>query len=216
MNEFNLKTGQIPDSIKMKKSFEQFNSLFESSLIELERAVINVQPSLESKLHWKKLINEWVRDKEIPLYVRKFNHENSRGKLIKHKTDRLLIPADNGPAHWSFSMCYNNNLVSLKSVKEMIKRDQIPVAYILKKIEKANEYIQTNHLIDQPNKKGWKICHINPVGIKKRTDLKLLPIEDIENHFLRLMDPCNMFLIPIELSGLAEIKRFIDILKTNK
>ena len=37
-----------------------------------------------------------------------------------------------------------------------------------------------------------------------------MKIEVIEEHFMKLANPRNMFLVPLEIGGLGEIQEFID------
>ncbi len=162
--------------------------------------------------HWDNLVEEWVKDSKLPLYIRKSGDKYLRGSEIIHKSGRILIPVDNGPAHWVFCMCINKKLINIKKVSNLIKKDKIPVAYILKKGEaKSSKYKCTEHSIDTPNKKGWKIAHKEPIGLNTRRKLKEIDINILERHFTKFMSPSNIFLVPLPYAGLAEIKEVIDI-----
>jgi hypothetical protein len=60
------------------------------------------------------------------------------------------------------------------------------------------------------NQDGWKLCHINPVGLGSRVPIQDLPIGQLENHFRLLLKPSNHFLVPKRWSGLGEIPEVID------
>lgn len=210
----NFNRNRIVSASDFEKKMEKFQHLFGEPINELKVVLDSAQPEQVHKEWWARLIRDWVEDESMPLFIRKFNDKFPRGSEVIHSSGRVLIPCDNGPAHWSFSMCYNDNYIGLPQIKEFLSNDLIPVAFAIKGTEKQSKYRQTKHLIDTPNKKGWKIAHVAPVGLKTRTSLVDIPIETLEEHFRKFMDPMNMFVVPIELSGLAEIPEVIEAFKT--
>ena len=56
----------------------------------------------------------------------------------------------------------------------------------------------------------WKVCHIKAVGFNSRKSIKEIPIELIEDHFRKLANPKNIFLLPKQIGALGEIQQFID------
>jgi hypothetical protein len=55
---------------------------------------------------------------------------------------------------------------------------------------------------------GWYLAHKIDVGLnKKMFDCAL---NELEDHFIKLMSVSNMFVVPKEMGGLAELKDFID------
>jgi hypothetical protein len=63
------------------------------------------------------------------------------------------------------------------------------------------------------NTRGWKVCHIDAIGIKKPGAVNNLPIGTLTDHFRRLMTPSNMFLVPKIWSGLGEMPEMIEAAK---
>jgi hypothetical protein len=64
--------------------------------------------------------------------------------------------------------------------------------------------------LDNPNKAGWKVCHVERVGLATALPLAELPEFQLREHFRRLMAPGNMFVIPKKYSGLGELPEFCD------
>jgi len=61
--------------------------------------------------------------------------------------------------------------------------------------------------------KGWKLAHIEPVGLNTRTPLATLPIGTLQSKFINLVSPANMFLIPRDWGGLAEAPTVLEAIK---
>lgn len=170
------------------------------------------RPKKEVMVHWRTLIDSWCNDKDIPLFIRKASE--GRGKYIKHDTGRFLIPVDNSSAHWAFYMALNNEKPSLEDIRTFISDDQIPVALILKKEERLVARQKCTLSKDfNLNKLGWKIAHIEGVGLNESSSINYIHIDSLKKHFRKLMSPENMFLIPLALEGLGEIPAVIDEIK---
>ncbi len=92
----------------------------------------------------------------------------------------------------------------------MQERDQIPVALALEKSEKG---VATYKCClpgrGNLNKRGWKLCHIEGVGLLERKETGELPIEKLEDRFRKLLSPRNMFVVPKDRSGLGELPEMI-------
>lgn len=190
---------------------EMFQSLLKQAADHLKKTIGYSFPQSSSITHWDQLIDAWSKDKDLPLYIRKSNEKYPRGKIIKHNSGRILIPADNGPAHWSICMCMNENSPSLAEIREIVADDRIPIAMILKSSEKTSDFKCTMNEIDDATGKGWKIAHKKEIGLNSRQPLETTPIHLLEEHFRKFMSPKNMFLFPKEFSGLAEVQAFIEI-----
>ena len=63
------------------------------------------------------------------------------------------------------------------------------------------------------NSSGWKLCHIEPVGLGRRGETVELPLNEIEDHFRRLMSPRNMFVVPKNRSGLGELPEMLEAVR---
>ena len=60
------------------------------------------------------------------------------------------------------------------------------------------------------NKEGWKLCHIEPIGLNDKTPVEEIDIKRLEEHFIKLASPGNMFVVPLEIGGIGEIQEFIS------
>ena len=109
---------------------------------------------------------------------------------------RALVPSDNTPAVWVISMCCNENKPSFSQLKQIINSYNIPVAFSLSKKSDSKYYHKKKHKIDDPNKRGWKISHIDPIGLgrSKKIILEDIDIKKLEDHFEKFLNPRNMFL----------------------
>jgi hypothetical protein len=56
---------------------------------------------------------------------------------------------------------------------------------------------------------GWKLAHIDAVGLGGRGELSTYSSSELQGHFRRFMAPANMFVVPAEWGGLAETAEFI-------
>lgn len=165
-------------------------------------------PAIE---YWDELVDLWLADVSLPLYIRKWGREVLRGSMVNHKTKRVLIPTDNSPAHWSFMSAFMGRRLTIAEVKAEITADEIPIAMALTKIERQSARFRCcRGAIGNPNDFGWKLCHINPVALKVRGPLPDVPIENIHRHFKDFVSPSNMFLIPKSISGLGEVPHFTE------
>lgn len=165
-------------------------------------------PPKSAIAHWRSLLAEWIADSSLPLYVRKSS--NNRGTEIEHSSGRKLVPTDNSPAHWAYTLACINECPSIEQVKEMISKDRIPVAITHKAVEKPSAryscFLSKEYNV---NKQGWKLAHISPVGLNTRISIAELPIERLFKQFNDLMSPANMFVVPIAWSGLGETDQVI-------
>jgi hypothetical protein len=168
-----------------------------------------LRPRVSQKMdeRWSRLIEKWIADKEIPLFIRK---STQRGYRLKHCSGRYIVPCDNSVAHWVYAQALSGNCPTLAQIRKMLDKDEIPVAMVFLKEEIK---IAKHKCTKQPanlNGFGWKICHIDPVGIGYKGDRTKLPIEDIHNHFRKYMSPNNIFLVPKVWSGLGEMPEMVD------
>jgi len=174
------------------------------------------RPKLDKKNseYWDQLISDWINEKELPLYIRKFNETESRGKLLIHHTGRQVIPTDNSPAHWSYVMAYSGINPSIREMYKFIENDEIPIALALKKAEKEKaHYKGLRNTIANPNKLGWKVCHKEPIGLRLKGSITKMPINILKDHFRLFLSPSNMFLVPKILSGIGEIYQMTMTMK---
>ena len=158
---------------------------------------------------WSQLLDEWCEAPDLPLLIRKAR--DNRGHLIAHNSGRSYVPADNSPAHWSTALAHAGMCPSIDEVREMFLNDKIPVAMVIKSAERvASKYRCTRQAVPGPNQLGWKVAHINEVGLGYTQSIDSLPWNVIAAHFKRFLDPANMFLVPKAYGGVAETPEFLE------
>jgi hypothetical protein len=163
------------------------------------------RPSPAVMAQWSVLLEAWVEDEGLPLFVRK--HSGNRGSVILHASGRALVPCDNSPAQWAFVMATAGECPTLPDIKSMFAEDAIPVAMIQKAAERASAK-QRCTLSRQfsVNHHGWKLAHIQQIGLNERTAISEVPMERLVSHFRALISPSNMFVVPLAWAGIAEIE----------
>lgn len=156
---------------------------------------------------WNKVILEWVEDESLPLVVRR--SKDKRGHVYTHSTGRKIIVSDNTAATWVMYNVLNGKTLTLDNIKDILKRKELPIAFAFKKEEiDGATYTKTQGKYALPY---WNVCHIDPVGLKTRGEIKDMDIESLKNHFKKFLSPGNMFIVPKSIAGLGEVQDFIDI-----
>lgn len=180
--------------------------LFEVGKLWLE-SPLRPQPSVGVVHQWTELIDEWVATSRLPLLVRKTVRGIDKGAVVWHQSGRKLVFCDNSPAQWVFTKAMRGECPSLGEVVQLIEADQIPICMIERKIPTGKPEFRCA-LSKLPhssvNEMGWKLAHVESVGLGARTPLHTLQIQKIFDHFRRLMLPSNMFLVPLSSAGFAE------------
>ena len=167
--------------------------------------------SSEARRSWDDLIDQWAAS-DLPLVIRKSG--NIRGAAILHTTGREIVLADNSPAQWAFMRAYAGHSYSLSDISEMLARDVIPFAYATKSAEKAQmKFRCTLAGVDNVNKCGWKLCHVDDIGLSTRTPVGDVPLELLVRHFKLFMKPSNHFVVPLAWSGLGEVREVIEAIR---
>lgn len=157
---------------------------------------------------WDLLLQEWREDETLPLIIRKGG--GVRGAELTHMKGRKIIVADNSPAQWSCHLALTGVIPKIQDIREWLEQDQIPMSFAIKTAERNQiTYSQTlgNWSVNQF---GWKLCHKIPVGLKTRTPLEEIGIEQLRIAFFNLLRPSNHFLLPKAWGGLGEVQEFID------
>ena len=174
----------------------------------------NPSHSAELLEHWERIVYAWKDDHELPLVIRK--HSESRGQERIHKTGRKIVLTDNSFSQWIFYNILNNEQkYSLSELKLLIADDKIPFSFAIKKTDLSKVKYKTPLGKFCINKDGWKLCHIEPVGLKSPLRVEEMDIERLQDHFVKLANPKNMFVLPLEIGGLGEIDEFIKEQKYN-
>ena len=165
---------------------------------------------------WSILLQSWISDKSLPILVR--TTKGAPGSIIKHSTGRALIPTDNSPAQWSFTLAERGFVPTIDDIRHGFSSDRIPIAMAIKQKHKpATKYFcNLATLKDNPNNRGWKVAHIESVGLRQRGEFQEMHIADLEAHFVRLLSPSNMFVVPKKWAGFSEIEEVVALFRTLK
>lgn len=165
--------------------------------------------------HWDGLLDAWIAADDLPLYVRK-SSEN-RGHALRHVSGRTIVPTDNSPAQWSCVLALQGGTPSLDDIRELVAADRIPVAMVLKRTEKEGaRYRCSRSPVPNPNTLGWKVAHIENVGLGYGGPLLESPLPDLAAHHKRFLAPSNIFLIPKDYAGAAETPDFIEAFRAGR
>lgn len=161
------------------------------------------RPSDAIRRGWNALLHAWVRDDRLPLLIRR--PSAGRGSILAHASGRSLVPADNSPANWSLSLALSGRCPTLDDVHAAFAADTIPVAMMFHKKEKLSARFHcTRAKGAQLNALGWKVAHIDDVGLG-RGALESVEFDRLAEHFLRFLSPANMFVVPLRWAGIAEL-----------
>jgi hypothetical protein len=159
---------------------------------------------------WDELLESWSADPTLPLLIRKAR--DNRGHALVHgSSGRTLVPTDNSPAHWSIALALCGACPSIQEVRDLFGSDRVPVAMVIKATEKlAARYRCTRTATIGPNQMGWKVAHIEDVGLGYTDVITAIQLPDLQAHFCRFLSPRNMFLVPKAYAGVAETPEFIN------
>ena len=128
---------------------------------------------------------------------------------MRHASGRTIVPTDNSPAQWSCVVALQGGKPTLDKVRALIAADGIPVAMILKKTEKeVAQYKCSRSPVPNPNTLGWKVAHIDAVGLGYGGPIVDMTVSSLAAHHKRFLSPSNIFLVPIEYAGAAETPDF--------
>jgi hypothetical protein len=158
--------------------------------------------------HWEGIVIQWKNDHTLPLIVRK--QSDIRGSESIHRTGRKIIITDNSFSQWIYFNILKRNKINYNDIKTLLVTDQIPFSFAIKREEKEKVKYKKCLGSNSINKLGWKLCHIDSVGLNSSGKIIDMEIGTIEAHFMKLANPRNMFLVPLEIGELGEIQEFID------
>lgn len=197
-----MKRSVIPIDETIKEKIREIGHLWKIS---------NSQPKINKRVlsKWEKIIYSWKDDSSLPLIIR--NKQRSRGSEIKHKsTGRSIIFSDNSFAKWVYENVMDEKIFTLDEIRQKLKDDEIPISLVIKTSEKEKAKYKKTLGKKSVNKRGWKLCHIAPIGLKNSILAENRDIKELEDHFIKFANPKNMFLLPLEIGFLGEIQEFID------
>lgn len=174
-----------------------------------------LRPRVDSSVsrHWDTLLDQWVAAPDLPLFVRKA--KDNRGHALAHSSGRVIVPTDNSPAHWSIVSAHLGLLPTLDDVRALFAADQIPVAMVISRAEKAGARFRcTRSSVPNPNALGWKVAHIDDVGLGYTGNVLEVTLQVLAAHHRRFLAPSNIFLVPKDYAGVAETPEFIDAFRS--
>lgn len=168
------------------------------------------RPRVEASVSsaWSAVLRDWLASSDLPLLVRQIPQGASRGEALKHLSGRTVVPADNTPANWVLSQALNGQCTTLDELSRRFERGAMPVAMMFKKGEAERAWQRGTRDGVMLNGLGWKVCHIEPVGLG-RGDLLQRPVAELHAHVLRFLSPLNMFVVPKALGGMGELPHFV-------
>ena len=179
-------------------------------------------PSDETTRRWDALIDLWADDDCLPLFVRKSGKNAPRGSVESHSDGRKIVFVDNSPAQWAWSKATRRECPTIESLVKTINDggadDHIPVAHTLTTAEWENpdrsKFATALTRLDGKDfylgQKNLKLAHIDDVKLAGAGDVKKRKLTHLKEHFKRLMKPSNMFVVPLRLHGLSEVKEIVE------
>lgn len=168
--------------------------------------------SAAAKQSWERLLDAWISS-DLPLVIRKGGAV--RGAELRHSSGRRIVVSDNSPAQWSFTRAFEGEVYDLSTIRALLDRDEIPFGFATKTAEKPKmRYRCTLTARDNVNKRGWKLCHFEAVGLSTKTPIEAVDVSDLIVHFRRLLAPSNQFVVPLRWSGLGEVPEFIKAMRS--
>lgn len=156
---------------------------------------------------WRGVVEAATTDRRLPLFIRRA----PAGTHMTHQTSgRTILFVDNSPAHWCFSSALCGRCPTPDDILDALASGRFPIAMVPKDTTLYSGALQK---MDAPslNNRGWKVCHIAPVGLKKRPELS--DEDTLVTYTRRLLDPNNMFLVPKVYGGLGEVPEFLNVFK---
>ena len=157
---------------------------------------------------WDELLDAWLADRSLPLLVRKARGD--RGARQRSSTGRLVVAVDNSPAQWAFAVAFDRLCPTPGEIDGMLRDGRIPVAMAFTREERVGAIYQgLRGACPSTNGAGWKLAHLEDVALGGRGGLSTYGDAALEAHFRRLMSPRNMFVVPLDWAGLAEVTDFV-------
>lgn len=166
-------------------------------------------PEKELKLKWQLVIQKWVNNDSMTLFVRKGGMTRGTKILFENRT---ITTTDNTPAHWVFkNIVFDQQPYTCEEIENIIQLNKFPISFIRKKNEYAT--LLDGMVADKNlrlNNDGWKLAHIERIAMKRGKNITL---DDYKMHHIKFLDLSNMYLIDKQFSGLAEVDLFNDLVK---
>jgi len=169
-----------------------------------------LKPSPDIVSAWEGLLERWVADAVMPLFVRE--SRLLRGSETAHHSGRMLVPVDNSPPQWLFRQLFEPTAPTYAERQATLDGNSIEVGMIVCAAEREVARYRAKCGDRGMNHLGWKLAHVQPVG-RGNGNITTMPVEQLHGHFWRSMRPTNMVVVPRRWAGLAEVAAFLDALK---
>ena len=206
-----IQTGPISAPPKIDEAPEQLPAALSGKITEMGAAWRESQtrprPTREVAAAWGALVDQWARDAEMPLLIRKA--KDRRGQELVHKMDRRIVVTDNSPAHWATRLALAGIVPSLDEIRQLLEDDKIPMQFAIRAADRP--YVKYRCTLGKYSvgNAGWKLCHIEPVGLNTQKPIEEIAITVLETAFRDLVNPANHFLVPKDWGGIEEVPEFI-------
>lgn len=156
-------------------------------------------------VYWEALVDNLIENPQMPLLIRKGGRDTennviSRGRLYRHSlSGRPLVHVDNSPANWCLSAAFQGENPTVAQIISGLESGSFPIAMMLKADEKQSATyrgtLKTKMNPPNLNTEGWKVCHIESIGLKDKNPATELPLELLKAHMKLLLNPRNVFVV---------------------
>ncbi len=168
-------------------------------------------------IRWHGLISQWLDDAAMPLFARK--SAGTWGGYRKDHPDRPegIVHCDNSPAQWVMRKCLNESYdrsdpVTYETLTRLVTSLEFPLNMVMDRAGKEDEACLFKRSLRPrdgiSSQFRYHTAHVIDVGLADKTEIPSIAISALKLHFLRLMSPLNMLLVPMELKGLADLNGF--------
>jgi len=146
--------------------------------------------------YWDDLIDQWLGTTDMPLFIRK---SALRFEMHRQPAGREIIFVDNSPAHWCMSCALDGTQPTLDEVRTELQRGKLPVVYAIrntmKKIARpsTSRGTQSQMSATNLNERGYKVCHIQPVGMNTAAAVESIALDDLARYTRRLLNTAAHF-----------------------
>ena len=201
----------IPAAPKIDEAPERLPAALSGKISEMGAAwresETRPRPTREVAAAWGALVDQWAGHAEMPLLIRKA--KDRRGQELVHKMGRRIIVTDNSPAHWTTRLALTGIVPSLDEVRQLLEDDKIPMQFAIRAADRS--YVKYRCTLGKYSvgNAGWKLCHIEPVGLNTQKPIEEIAITVLETAFRDLVNPGNHFLVPKDWGGIGEATEFI-------
>jgi hypothetical protein len=153
----------------------------------------------------------------MPLLVRK--ESNKWGGYIRSHPAREsgVAHCDNSPAQWVRRRCLEESygigeIIEYPHLETLILNRAFPLRMVIKtkvRLDPLCEFKKGLRPKDGVSTElGYHTAHVVDVGLDVSSEIKDVAIDHLELHFIRLMSPLNMMVVPMPLKGLADLACF--------